>query len=98
MFNMNNLMAQAKQMKSTLDKKNKEFDEREFTCEYQGIEIKMLGNHKVSSINIKEEDLLSEKDDLQDIIVVAINRALDEVKKEYKTFMGPLAQAPTGMF
>ncbi len=98
MFNMNNLMAQAKQMKATLDKKTKEFNEKQFTCEYQGVEVTMTGDHKIASIKINEKDLLDDKDDLQDILIVAVNRTLEKVKEEHKAFMGPLAQAPTGLF
>lgn len=96
-MNMNNLMNQAKQIKKVIDQKTEEFNKKEFITNFQGIKIVFTGNKKVVSIEI-ENDVLSNKEMVEDLLPLAFNEALSKIDKEYKAFMGPLSQAPTGLF
>lgn len=82
-MDMNALMRQAQNMQKQLAKKQKEVEEKEFVVNSNGgaITISIMGNKKVNSIQI-DEDLLTDKDMLQDLLTVAINEAIKTVDDE----------------
>ncbi|MFA7612069.1 MAG: YbaB/EbfC family nucleoid-associated protein [Acholeplasmatales bacterium] len=52
----------------------------EFEGKASGVKVIMLGSHQVVDINI-DEDLFEDKDMLQDAILLAINDAVENVRK-----------------
>ena len=87
-MDMNALMRQAQNMQKQLAKKQKEVEEKEFVINSNGgaITISIMGNKKVNSIQI-DEDLLTDKDMLQDLLTVAINEAIKTVDDEMNRVM-----------
>jgi DNA-binding YbaB/EbfC family protein len=87
-MDMNALMRQAQNMQKQLAKKQKEVEEKEFVVNSNGgaITISIMGNKKVNSIQI-DEDLLTDKDMLQDLLTVAINEAIKTVDDEMNRVM-----------
>jgi DNA-binding YbaB/EbfC family protein len=87
-MDMNMLMRQAQNMQRQLEKKKKEVEEKEFVVTSNGgaITVTIMGNKKVNKIEI-DEDLLDDKDMLQDLLTVAINEAIKKVDDEMSKVM-----------
>ena len=87
-MDMNAIMRQAQNMQRQLAKKQKEVEEKEFVVTSNGdaITISIMGSKKVNSIVI-DEDLLDDKDMLQDLLTVAINEAIKKVDDEMNKVM-----------
>lgn len=97
MMNMNNLLSQAKQVKKMMSEKTSEFNKMHFDIECHDIKVNIGGSKKINSIIIPDE-MVNNKEMLEDLLPLAINRAIETVEKEFKDFMGPLSQAPAGLF
>ena len=89
-MNINALMQQAQKMQQQMQKKQKELESKEFEFSSNGgaIKIKMLGSKQIVSLDI-EEDLIDkdEKDMLQDMLIVAINDAINKIDEESAKIM-----------
>ena len=87
-MDMNALMRQAQNVQRTMQKKQKEVEEKEFVVSSNGgaITINIMGSKKVNKIEI-DEDLLTDKDMLQDLLLVAINEAIKKVDDEMNKVM-----------
>ena len=84
-MDMNKLVMQAQQMQRKIEKKQKELENSEFLFESNSgaVKIKMKGNKEIVSLDINK-DLIdpSEKEMLEDIIIVAINNAMASIQEE----------------
>ena len=100
-MNINALMQQAQKMQKQMEKKQKELESKEFEFSSNGgaIKIKMLGSKQLTSLEI-DEDLIdpSEKEMLQDMLMVAINEAISKIDEEAGAIMGSVAGGLPGMF
>ncbi|WP_036453008.1 YbaB/EbfC family nucleoid-associated protein [Mycoplasma buteonis] len=77
------MLRRLKRMQEEMMSKQKELEKTEFTVTKQGIKVVVLGNHTIKSISVDE--LLIDPEDkeiLEDLIVIAINEAIDLVKEE----------------
>ena len=100
-MNMQALMQQAQKMQREMTKKQKEVESKEFEFTSNGgaIQIKMLGSKQITSLEI-DEDLIDkeEKDMLQDMLMVAINEAINAIEEEAGAIMGSMAGGLPGIF
>ena len=89
-MNINALMQQAQKMQQQMNKKQKELEskEYEFTSNGGAIKIKMLGSKVITSLEI-DEDLIDkdEREMLQDMLMVAINEAINKVEEDFADAM-----------
>ncbi len=89
-MNINALMQQAQKMQQQMQKKQKELESKEFEFISNGgaITIKMLGSKQITSLQI-DEDLIDkdEKEMLQDMLMVAINDAINKIDEEAAAIM-----------
>lgn len=87
-MDMNALMRQAQNMQRQMQKKQKEVEEKEFVVSSNGgaITITIMGNKKVNKIEI-DEDLLTDKEMLEDLLTVAMNEAIKTVDDEMNKVM-----------
>ena len=89
-MNINALMQQAQKMQQQMNKKQKELEskEYEFTSNGGAIKIKMLGTKEITSLEI-DEDLIDkdEREMLQDMLMVAINDAINKVEEDFAEAM-----------
>lgn len=81
---MQQLMKQAQKMQEDLEKAKQELIETEFSAKSGGgmVEVVMMGDKKVKSINIKQE--IVDPDDvemLQDLIIAAVNDCIEQIEK-----------------
>ncbi|NQZ66163.1 MAG: YbaB/EbfC family nucleoid-associated protein [Mycoplasmatales bacterium] len=82
-MNVNAMMAQAKKMQAEMEEAKAKLAVKEFKVEKQGVTVVVLGNKKIKSIDANEVLLDPEdKDILEDLIVIAINEAMDEIEAE----------------
>lgn len=100
-MNINALMQQAQKMQREMTKKQKELESKEFEFTSNGgaIKVKMLGSKQITSLEI-DEDLIdpSDKEMLQDMLIVAINEAISKIEEEASAIMGSMAGGLPGMF
>ena len=87
-MDMQALMRQAQNMQRQMQKKQKEVEETEFIVSSNGgaITINIMGDKKINKIEI-DEDLLDDKDMLQDLLTVAMNEAIKKVDDEMNKVM-----------
>lgn len=82
--NLQNLMRQAQKMQAQMEEAKKELESKEFKASVGGgmVEVTMQGNKEVKEVKIKPE--VVDPDDiemLEDLIISAVNDALNQIKK-----------------
>ena len=97
-MNIQAMMAQAKKIQSQLEKTTKEIEGTTFKFENDNILVECLGTNEITKIVIKNEDILSDAEMLGDIVQVAVNEALKQVKEEKEKKIGKYANGLGGLF
>ena len=94
MFNkgMGNLYKQAQQMQKKMAEIQEELDSMKVEGEAGGgmVKVVVTGKKNVVSVNVNQEILGEDKEMLEDLILVAINQALDKVDTISKDKLGAL--------
>lgn len=88
-MNIQSLLKQAQKMQSDLAKLEKDFESRVYVEENDLVRVEVNGKNKVLSIEIKS-DSFEDKDLIQDMIVIALNKVNEKVNKEREKEMGKL--------
>lgn len=90
-MNINQLMKQAQQMQRKLNKVQNEFNERVFDFESSDhlIHGQMKGNMEIVSLHI-DASLLSDKEMLEDMLLVALNESRKKIADQKETELGKL--------
>ena len=92
-------MKQAQKLQKEMMETKKIIDETVFTGESSFVKVNVYGNKKIKEIMIEEKDLSSDDIEmLQDMIVVAINDAMNKIDKETENKMGKYTQGMPGLF
>ena len=89
---MGNMMKQAQQMKKKMQQVQEELSEMEIEGKSGGGMVKIIVNGKkdVKSININPDVLKEDVDMIEDLILAAINQAMENAEKESQSKMGSL--------
>ncbi len=88
-MNMQAMMKQVQKLQKDMTKTQEEINNTEFTGKSSLVTVVMNGQKKLKSVKISAEEL--DKDDiemLEDMIVVAINDAINEIDKVTEEKMG----------
>lgn len=88
-MNIQSLLKQAQKMQSDLAKLEKDFESRVYVEENDLVRVEVNGKNKVLSIEIKS-DSFEDKDLIQDMIVIALNKVNEKANKEREKEMGKL--------
>ncbi|MEG0978191.1 MAG: YbaB/EbfC family nucleoid-associated protein [Bacilli bacterium] len=99
-MNMQALMRQAQTMQKDMLKAKDEIDKMIFNGHSSLVTVTLNGKKDVQKVEITNKDEI-EKEDLEvleDMIVVAMNDALQQVDKETEQKMGKYANAMPGLF
>ena len=105
MGNMNNLMKQAQRMQRQMEEAQKELEEKEVEAAAGGgaVTVTVSGKKEVVSIKLSEE--VVDPDDvemLEDLLVAAVNEALEKVDAETTSamskFTGGMGGGMPGLF
>lgn len=98
-MNIQAMMKQAQKLQKEMMEIKKIIDETVFTGESSFVKVNVYGNKKIKEIMIEEKDLSSDDIEmLQDMIVVAINDAMNKIEKETENKMGKYTQGMPGLF
>lgn len=83
-MNIQKMMAEAKKLQANMEKKLKEFDQKEFEFSYKNyVTVKLMGDLKIIKIDIDQQ--LIDPDDkltLEEMVAEAVNEAVEKVSKE----------------
>lgn len=95
-MDINKLMQQAQAMQKQLEQTNEKINAMEFEAEASNGLVKVVinGEYKISSINIDPSILNSEdKEMIEDLLMIAINDAVDKVEAAKNDSFGAIASA-----
>lgn len=87
-MNMQAMMAQARKLQSDLEKTTKEINETVYTFENENVLVEAYGSNKIKKIEIKNNDILEDADMTCDVLQVAINKALEQIKEDKDKKLG----------
>ncbi len=97
-MNMQNLMAQAQRLQKDIERITKEIEEKTFIGENSGVKVEVLGSNKVTKIEVLNDEVLEEKELFEDMLILAINEALNKIKKEKDERLGKFTNGLGGLF
>ena len=98
-MNIQAIMKQAQKMQKDVMKEKEEINKKIFTETYSSVTVSVNGNKEITKIDIDKEMDLS-KDDiemLEDMLMIAINKAFEQVDKETEKRMGKYGQGLSGL-
>ena len=87
-MNIQAMMAQARKMQKDIEKTTNEIENTTFKYENENILVEATGNNKITKIIIKNEDILEDKEILEDIILVGVNDVIDQISKMKESKLG----------
>lgn len=91
--NMNNMMKQVQKMQKEMQRTQEEIENKEFQATSGGgvVEATVNGKKEILRLNIKEDVIdPEEKDMLEDLIIAAINEAMNKANQYTEREMGKL--------
>ena len=95
---MQSLMMQAKKMQKDIEKSQKELESKEYTGKSQLVSAKVSGANKLLSIKIDMDELsINDKEILEDMIIVAVNDAINQMEKDKEEKFGKYGQMFNGL-
>lgn len=98
-MNIQAMMKQAQNLQKNMMKEKEAIDNQVFEGKSSLVNVKVTGDKKIQSIKIESKDF--EPDDiemLQDMIVIAVNQAMDEIDKVTNEKLGKYTQGLPGLF
>ena len=101
MMNMNiqALMREAQKMQKDLEKTQKDLENTDYTGESSLVSVVFSGNMEMKSISIKCEDNFDQEDIemLEDMILLAVNDAINKINKDKESKMGKYGKGLSGL-
>ena len=97
-MNMQQIMQQAQRMQRDITKKKEEIDKMEFLGKSEWVEIVFNGKREIKSFKILK-DVIDEDDKemLEDMILVAVNNAIENMEKDKKEKLGKYSNMLNGL-
>ena len=97
-MNIQAMMQQARKLQKDLEKTTGEIESKTFTYENDNVLVECMGNNELKKIEIKNDDILEDKEMLCDIVLVAVNNVINQVKKEKENKLGKYTNGLGGLF
>ena len=97
-MNRQAMMAQARKIQGEIERSTKEIESTIYKYENDNILIETSGKNEVKRIEIKNDDILADKELLADILTVGINNTLEQVKKDKNSKLGKYTNGLGGLF
>ena len=97
-MNMQAIMAQARKLQGDLEKTTKEIEGTTFKYENENVLDECNGKNEIKKITVKKETILEDRELLEDVLLVAINDVLSQVKKEKDKKLGKYTNGLGGLF
>ena len=98
-MNIQAMMKQAQQLQKKMMEEKKAIDSKSFEGNSSIVKVIMTGDYVVTDVKLDLSDF--SKDDtemLQDMVMLAVNDAINKVKKETEEKMGKYTQGMPGLF
>ena len=95
-MDINKLMQQAQAMQKQLEEANKQINEKEFEGSASNGLVKVVinGENKIQSIDINKDIInADDKEMIEDLIMIAVNDAIDKAEDYKKDRYGSMASA-----
>lgn len=97
-MNMQSLMLQAKKMQKDIEKSQKELESKEYIGKSQLVSATISGSNKLLSVKIDMDELsIDDKEMLEDMILVAVNDAINQMEKDKEEKFGKYGQMFNGL-
>ena len=97
-MNIQAMMQQAKKLQKELEKTTEEVESKTFVYENENILVEALGNNKITKVQVKNYIILEDKEMLEDIVLVAVNDVLEQIRKEKDSKLGKYTNGLGGLF
>ena len=99
-MNMQAMMKQAQKLQKDLLKAQEEIEKKEFTAENGFVKVTLNGKKEIIDIKITPDEGFEIEDIevLQDMIMIAINDAIKQIKKEEEAKLGKFTGGMPGLF
>ena len=91
-------MAQAKKIQGEMERLSNQIESTEFKSKSSAVEVTANGKNEVLKIDILDESILSSKEVVEDMITLAVNEVLGQIKKEKKDKLGSFTGGAGGLF
>ena len=98
-MNMQAMLKQAQKLQKEMLETQEKINSTEFIGKSSVVTVKMTGDKQLTDVKIDIEQI--EEDDielLQDMIIVAVNDAINQINKETESKMGKYTQGIPGLF
>ena len=98
-MNIQALMREAQKMQKDLTKTQKELESTEYTGESSLVSVVFTGDMKMKSIKINLESSLDKEDSemLEDMVLIAVNEALNKIQTDKEKKLGKYGQGLSGL-
>lgn len=97
-MNMQSLMMQAKKMQKDIEKAQSELESKTYEGSSQIVTATVSGKGKLLSIKIDMEDVSSDdKELLEDMVLVAVNNAIEKMEADKEEKFGKYGQMFNGL-
>ncbi len=97
-MNVQNLMAQAQKVQKELEKANAEIEASTYEGKSGAVTAVITGENIVDKITITDETVLSDKELLEDMIVLALNDAFAKLAEDKSEKLGKYTGGLGGLF
>ena len=97
-MNIQAMRAQDRKIQGEIERSTKEIESTIYKYENDNILIETSGKNEVKRIEIKNDDILADKELLADILTVGINNTLEQVKKDKNSKLGKYTNGLGGLF
>ena len=96
-MNLQNMMMQARKMQKDIEKTKSELESKDYEGNSQFVTAVVSGNGKLKSINIDMEEASDDREILEDMVLVAVNNAIDKMEKDKEEKFGKYGQMFNGL-
>lgn len=97
-MNMQSIMAQAQRMQKEITEKKAEIDKMNFVGKSELVNVTVNGKKEVVKVELKIDSIDNEdKEMLEDMILLATNKAIEAVNKEVDAKLGKYSSALNGL-
>lgn len=97
-MNMQSLMAQAQKVQKELEKANNEIENSLFEGVSGAVKVNLTGKNQITKVEIIDEGILKDKEMLEDMIMIAVNDALNKLMSTKEQKMGKYTSGFGGLF
>lgn len=96
-MNIQAIMKQAQEMQKKIGKAQAELETMTFIGKSSFVEVEITGSGLVKKVSISSEDNI-DNEMLEDMILIATNEAMEQMKKEKERKLGSYTQGMSGLF